>query len=170
MGTITITTTQDFEEFAVARSPYLYRTACMLTGDPHLAEDLVQETLGKLYQSWRRVAQVQAQAAYANTVLVRTYLSHRRLRRNGESPSSWVAEQAAPSHDTDLRLALLDSLALLAPRDRAVLVLRYWEDWSVEDTAKALHISANAVRSQSHRAVQRLRAVLGDQIFDLARQ
>ena len=166
MGTIT----QDFEEFATARSPHLFRTACMLTGDRHLAEDLVQETLGKLYQSWRRVAQVQAQAAYANAVLVRTYLSHRRLRRNGERPSSWLAERVAPSPDTDLRLALLDSLALLAPKDRAVLVLRYWEDWSVEETARALDISADAVRSQSRRAVQRLRAVLGDQIFDLAGQ
>jgi RNA polymerase sigma factor (sigma-70 family) len=142
----------------------------MLTGDRHLAEDLVQETLGKLYRSWKRVAEVQSQAAYANAVLTRTYLSHRRLRRNGERPSAWLADHAAPSPDTDLRLTLLDSLALLTPKDRAVLVLRYWEDWSVEETAEALHLSATAVRSQSRRAVQRLRTVLGDQIFDLAGQ
>ena len=160
----------EFVEFASARSSQLFRAACLLTGDWHLAEDLVQETLGKLFLSWRRVSRVESPAAYANTVLVHTYLSHRRLRRVGERPSARLPEVARPNEDMALRLALLDGLALLSPKDRAVLVLRYWEDWSVEETADALHLSVGAVRTQAHRALQRLRALLGDQIRDLAGQ
>lgn len=160
----------DFVEFASARTRQLFRTACLLTGDWHLAEDLVQETLGKLYVSWRRISRMESPAAYANTVLVNTFLSHRRLRRASERPSAWLPETAGTAEDTALRVALLDGLALLPARDRAVLVLRYWEDRSVEETADALDLSVGTVRTQAHRALQRLRAQLGDQIRDLAGQ
>jgi RNA polymerase sigma-70 factor (sigma-E family) len=160
----------DFVEFASARSQQLFRAACLLTGDWHLAEDLVQETLGKIYVSWRRVGRMESPAAYANAVLVNTFLSHRRLRRTGERPSARLPEAAGPGEDMALRLALLDGLALLPAKDRAVLVLRYWEDRSVEETADALHLSVGTVRTQSHRALARLRARLGDQIRDLAGQ
>ncbi|WP_406204634.1 sigma factor [Kitasatospora sp. NBC_01560] len=72
-------TPADFLEFAHARSDQLFRTACLLTGDRHLAEDLVQETLAKMYRSWRRIDRSQAPVAYAHTVLVRTFTSYRRL-------------------------------------------------------------------------------------------
>jgi RNA polymerase sigma-70 factor (sigma-E family) len=160
----------DFVEFASARTQQLFRAACLLTGDWHLAEDLVQETLGKIYLSWRRISRMESPSAYANTVLVNTFLSHRRLRRASERPSARLPEAVGQGEDVTLRLALLDGLALLTARDRAVLVLRYWEDRSVEETADALHLSVGTVRTRTHRALQRLRAQLGDQIRDLAGQ
>lgn len=157
----------DYLEFAAARGGHLFRTACLLTGDWHLAEDLVQETLGKLYRSWRRINRRESPVAYAHTVLVRTFLSHRRTRSSREYPSDRLPDTAGPAEDRELRLTLLDGLARMSPRDRAVLVLRYWEDRSVEETALVLDLSAGAVRAQCLRALQRLRALLGDQLHDL---
>jgi RNA polymerase sigma-70 factor (sigma-E family) len=160
----------DYLEFAVARSGPLFRTACLLTGDWHLAEDLVQETLAKMYRSWRRISRAECPVAYANTVLVRTYISQRRRRSSSERPSGRLpdsADSAGPAEDAELRMALLDGLARMTPKDRAVLVLRYWEDRSVEETAQILQLSPGAVRTRSTRALQRLRALLGDQLADL---
>ena len=79
--------TDEFMEFASARSGHLFRSACLLTsGDVHLAEDLVQETLGRMYALWGRVSRIGNPAAYAQTVLVRTFLSHRRRRSATELP------------------------------------------------------------------------------------
>jgi RNA polymerase sigma-70 factor (sigma-E family) len=161
---------QDYLDFATARAGALYRTACLLsTGDQHLAEDLVQETLGRMYVHWRRVATADNPVAYAHTVLVRVFLSHRHKRSTAEHPTGQLPEEVADDRDATLRVTLLGALAQLAPRDRAVLVLRYWEDRSIEETAQALRISAGAVRTQSSRALGRLRAVLGDSLPDLAR-
>jgi RNA polymerase sigma-70 factor (sigma-E family) len=158
-------------EFAAARSRHLFRTACLLTGDWHLAEDLVQETLAKMYRSWRRINRAEAPVAYANTVLVRTFLSQRRRRRSStESPSDRLPDTAGPTEDADLRLTLMEALGRVSARDRAVLVLRYWEDRSVEETAQVLHLSPEAVRAQCLRALQRLRVLLGGQLTDLSRQ
>ncbi|WP_245687153.1 sigma-70 family RNA polymerase sigma factor, partial [Streptacidiphilus griseoplanus] len=131
-------------------------------------EDLVQETLGKMYRSWRRINRRESPVAYANTVLVRTFLSHRRNRSSTEYPSDRLPDAVDRPEDRELRLTLLDGLAQLSARDRAVLVLRYWEDRSVEETAQVLDLSAGAVRSQSLRALRRLRTLLGDQLADLA--
>lgn len=161
----------EYVEFATARSTHLYRTACLLAGgDSHLAEDLVQETLGRVYVHWRRVSAADNPAAYAHTVLVRTYLSHRRRRSSGERPTGYVPDASAAESDTALRVTLLHALGELSVRDRAVVVLRYWEDRSVEETATLLRLSAGVVRTQSSRALARLRAVLGDSISDLARR
>jgi RNA polymerase sigma-70 factor (sigma-E family) len=162
---------QDYVDFASARAVALYRTACLLAaGDRHLAEDLVQETLSLMYVHWRRVAKADNPAAYAHTVLVRVFLSHRRRRSVGERPVGELpeGEGVAAEGDATLRLTLLDALARLAPRDRTVLVLRYWEDRSVEETAQALRLSAGAVRTRSSRALARLRTVLGDSLTDLS--
>ena len=158
----------DYLEFAAARSGPLFRTACLLTGDWHLAEDLVQETLAKMYRSWRRISRVDSPVAYADTVLVRTFLSQRRRRSSTERPSDRLPAAAGPAQDAELRMALLDGLARMTAKDRAVLVLRYWEDRSVEETAQVLQLSSGAMRAQSMRALQRLRALLGDQLADLA--
>ncbi|MEV7691494.1 SigE family RNA polymerase sigma factor [Streptomyces bungoensis] len=157
----------DYLEFAAARSGPLFRTACLLTGDWHLAEDLVQETLAKMYRSWRRISRAQSPVAYADTVLVRTFLSQRRRRSSTERPSDRLPDAAGPARDAELRMALLDGLARMTAKDRAVLVLRYWEDRSVEETARVLHLSPGAVRTRSMRALERLRALLGDQLADL---
>lgn len=154
--------TAEFEAFAYSRGQRLFRTALLLCGDWHLAEDLTQATLAKLFASWSKVRRAENQDAYARSALVRTYLSHRRLRRTGERPSvGELPEGVDGDGDPALRLTLLAALAELPPRDRAVLVLRYWEDRSVAETAAELGLTEGAVRSQSLRALGRLRTVLG---------
>ncbi|WP_051830762.1 MULTISPECIES: SigE family RNA polymerase sigma factor [Streptomyces] len=157
----------EFEGFAYSRGQRLFRTALLLCGDWHLAEDLTQVTLAKLYASWSKVRRADNQEAYARSALVRAYLSHRRLRRTGERPAlGELPDGVAPEGDPALRVTLLTALAELPPRDRAVLVLRYWEDRSVDETAGELGLSAGAVRSQALRALGRLRAVLGPEAAD----
>ncbi|WP_049578103.1 SigE family RNA polymerase sigma factor [Streptomyces sp. SBT349] len=158
---------REFLEFARGRTEPLLRTAYLLSGDRHLAEDLVQETLGRLYVSWRRVRRAENPVAYAQTVLARTFFDHRRRRSSGERPTAELPDAAVTDGDPVVRLALLDGLAQLRPEDRAVLVLRYWEDLSVEATAAALRLSLGAVRNRSMRALTRLRAVLGEEFGDL---
>jgi RNA polymerase sigma-70 factor (sigma-E family) len=157
----------EYLEFATSRGSHLYRTACLLSGgDVHLAEDLVQETLGRMYVHWRRVSSADNPAAYAHVVLVRAFLSHRRRRSSGERPVGDLPEAPVSDADPALRLVLLAALRQLSPKDRAVLVLRYWEDRSVEETASALRMTAGAVRTQSFRALARLRAELGSDLAD----
>ncbi|MEU0937850.1 MULTISPECIES: SigE family RNA polymerase sigma factor [unclassified Embleya] len=153
----------DFLEFANACSGRLFRTAWLLCGDWHLAEDLVQTTLGKLYRAWKRVSRADSPEAYARTVLTRTYLSHRRRLSSTEQPYADLPEGSGPEEDQALRLTLLKSLSELPPKDRAVLVLRYWEDLSVEQTARQMGVSEGAVRSRSMRALEKLRSVLGSE-------
>ncbi|MFE3600549.1 SigE family RNA polymerase sigma factor [Streptomyces sp. NPDC059096] len=176
---------EDFREFAAGRTNHLFRSACLLTsGDTHLAEDLVQETLGRMYALWGRVSRIDNPAGYAQTVLVRTFLTHRRRRSAGERPLGEIPESAGspvgaggsagpggaggPGDDPALRVALLDALGQLAPKDRAVVVLRYWEDRSVEETAEAMNVSSAAVRTRSVRALAKLRERLGGQYAEFA--
>ncbi|BFV59555.1 SigE family RNA polymerase sigma factor [Kitasatospora sp. CMC57] len=158
----------EYLEFVATRAKALYRSAYVLAaGDAHLAEDLVQETLSRVYVHWNRVARADSPAAYAQTVLVRTFLTLRRRRSTGERPTGTLPDGAATGPDTALRLTLLDALGQLPPRDRAVLLLRYWEDRSIEETARMLKLSNGAVRSQGTRALGRVRALLGDSLSDL---
>jgi RNA polymerase sigma-70 factor (sigma-E family) len=154
---------REFEEFAQNRGGALFRTALLLCGDWHLAEDLTQTALARIHASWGRVRRADSPEAYARSVLMRCFLSHRRLRRSGERPSLGELPEppAAPDGDPALRVTLLAALAQLPPRDRAVLVLRYWEDRSVEETAAELQLRPGAVRSQCLRALGRLRTALG---------
>ncbi|MFD8595863.1 SigE family RNA polymerase sigma factor [Kitasatospora sp. NPDC059646] len=165
----------EYAEFAANRSGPLYRSACLLTGgDTHLAEDLVQETLSRMYLVWRRPGRlfggraIENPAGYAQGVLYRQFIDHHRRRSSGERPVAEVPDRAGPEDTSTLRMTLLEALARLAPRDRAVLVLRYWEDLSVEETAEILRCRPGAVRSQSSRALARLRSLLGDELNDLA--
>ncbi|MCW2764913.1 MAG: polymerase, sigma-24 subunit, subfamily [Nocardioides sp.] len=154
----------EFEEFALARAPQLFRSAWLLCGDRHLAEDLVQETLAKLYVRWhgKLGVRIDNPAAYAQTTPVRTFLSTRRRRSSSELPYADVPDgvREDPATTSDLRLALLDVLKGLAPLDRAVLVLRYLEDLSVKEVADRLGLSAGAVRNRSMRALERARPLL----------
>ncbi|MGF1429937.1 SigE family RNA polymerase sigma factor [Kitasatospora sp. LaBMicrA B282] len=166
---------EEFLAFATARSGQLYRSAYFLTGgDAHLAEDLVQETLGRMYAHWHRVARpgrhgrIADPAAYAQTVLARQFLSHQRRRSSRERPSARLPDLTGPETDPSLRVTLTEALAQLPPRDRAVLVMRYWEDRSVEETATALRANAGAVRTRSARALAKLRTLLGDSLAELA--
>jgi RNA polymerase sigma-70 factor (sigma-E family) len=160
-------TTDDFEEFARARTPQLYRTAWLLTGDRHHAEDLVQETLAKMFRVWRGLQRIDNPPAYAQTVLARTFISQRRRRSWGEQPVSSMPERADRPGDPALRISLQSALAELAPLDRAVLVLRFFEDRSVEQVALDLGKNAGAIRTRTSRALDRLRAVLGADVDHL---
>jgi RNA polymerase sigma-70 factor (sigma-E family) len=160
-----------FREFAVAATPGLYRSAWLLTGDRYLAEDLVQETLARMYRIWGGIGRIDNPGAYAHTVLARQFLSHRRRRSSSERPTADVstvagAAPAAPA-DHDLRLALVAALAQLPRRDRAVVVLRYLADRSVEQVAADLGRSPSAIKVQSMRALAKLRELLGADLTDL---
>ncbi|NYJ02297.1 RNA polymerase sigma-70 factor (sigma-E family) [Nocardioides thalensis] len=151
----------DFEEFARARTPHLYRSAWLLCGHRTEAEDLVQETLAKVYvRMHRRLGpRLDNPAAYAQTVLTRTFISERRRRSSTERPSDDLPDRVSIDHaeSSDVRVSLHAALAGLSPLDRAVLVLRYLDDLSVEDVAKLLGLSPGAVRNRSMRALARMR-------------
>ena len=154
----------------MGRGSQLFRTAFLLTaGDAHLAEDLVQEVLGRMFARWGRLSRLDNPSGYAQTVLVNVFISQRRKRSSGELPTGSLAERAGrAAGDPALRVTLLAALRQLSPQDRAVLVLRYWEDRSVEETAAALRLTSTAVRSRSSRALERLRGVLGSSVADIA--
>ncbi|MEU9243489.1 SigE family RNA polymerase sigma factor [Streptomyces sp. NPDC048385] len=161
---------EDYVEFAAARAGHLYRSACLLTaGDTHLAEDLVQEALGRIYVRWGRVSRAENPAGYAQTVLSRTFLAHRRRFSSRERARDSFPEMADTGADPSLRLTLLDALARLPAKGRAVVVLRYWEDRSVHETADALNMSSAAVRTRCVRALARLRELLGEDLAEYAR-
>ncbi|WP_329491898.1 SigE family RNA polymerase sigma factor [Kitasatospora sp. NBC_01246] len=155
----------DFPAFAVSRGRHLLRTAFLLTGgDAHLAEDLLQEALGRIFVKWRRISRLDNPSGYAQTVLVNTFLSYRRRRSSSERVTDTLPDIAVDGPDPTLRLTLLRALGELPAQDRAVLVLRFWEDRSVEETAAALRLSSTAVRSRSSRALARMRATLGESL------
>jgi len=153
---------EDFQTFVRSRGPHLYRTACLLTGgDTHLAEDLVQETLGRMYRKWGQRRRIENPSGYAQTTLVNLFISMQRKKSSTERPDAELADRGARQEDVDLRLTLPATLGRLPELDRAVLVLRFWEDCSVEDTALALKVSPSVVRSRSFRALARVRDLLG---------
>jgi RNA polymerase sigma-70 factor (sigma-E family) len=141
-----------FRDFATQATPALFRSAWLLTGDWHLAEDLVQDALARMYRIWPGISRIDNRAAYAQTVLTRVFLSHRRRRSSGERPSAALPETAGTNADTDLRIALAAALRELPKRDRAVLVLRYFADRSVEQVAIDLGRTPSAIKVQSMRA------------------
>jgi RNA polymerase sigma-70 factor (sigma-E family) len=157
-------TKQEYEEFARARTPVLLRSAWLLCGDAHLAEDLVQETLAKIYVRWHAPIRgpIDDPVAYAQTALTRTFLSSRRRRSSTERPIAEVPDRPGPDPAdlAETRMALVAALDGLAPADRAVLVLRFLEDLGVEETAQRMGVSAGAVRSRTMRALARIRPLL----------
>ncbi|WP_030245450.1 SigE family RNA polymerase sigma factor [Streptomyces sp. NRRL S-350] len=165
----------EFLELVAGRTGHLYRSACLLTsGDTHYAEDLVQEALSRMYVLWRRSAftggrsRIENPAAYTHTVMVRAFLAQQRRRSSGERPTEALPEPAGQDADSSLRLTLLDALGRMPPKDRAVLVLRYWEDRSVEETADVMRVSSGAIRTRTTRALARLRTLLGESLAELA--
>jgi len=157
-----VTSAEEFAEFAKVMSPRLRRTAFLLCGDWHTAEDLAQTALAKVFVSWRRIRRQDAVHAYTNRTLVNVYLAHRRLKRTGELLTAWFPER--PAHDAapETRMLLLDALATLPPRSRAVVVLRYWADLSVEQVADVMGCSPGNVKKLSARALDKLRVLLGE--------
>ncbi|HXH81287.1 SigE family RNA polymerase sigma factor [Nocardioides sp.] len=146
-----------FTAWATARRPQLLRTAVFLTADPGRAEDLVQEALTKVAQRWPRLRDANPDA-YARQILVRDNISWWRRGRH-EVISEVPDPGRTPPGDVlvERRILLLDALRRLTPRQRTVLVLRYFEDLSEADIALALSVSAGTVKSTAHLALRRLR-------------
>ena len=150
----------EFTEFAEATAPRLRRTAYLLCGDWHTAEDLVQTALAKVFVAWRRIQRQDAAHAYATRTLMNCYLSDRRLKRPVEILTDRLPESAFERSGPETRLVVLAALATLPPKARAVVVLRYWCDLSIDDVASLLGCSPGNVRSQSTRALAKLRVEL----------
>ncbi|WP_418060123.1 sigma-70 family RNA polymerase sigma factor [Pimelobacter simplex] len=148
-----------FRSFAAERLPALHRSALFLVGDPYLAEDLVQETLTRLFVAWGRTA-IDNPAAYAHTVLTRVFLSSRRRRSSTEYPVDTVPEVSYDDSDIAARLDLQRGLALLGEVDRAIVVLRYLDDRSVDEVAAVVRLTPGNVRVRASRALVRLRDVV----------
>ena len=146
----------DFEEFVLARRGALLRTAYLLTGDHHDAEDLVQSALIKVVPKWARIKE--HPEPYVRQVLARESVNRWRGRRWREATTDVVPEAMPhPCADSADRIALLEELRRLSPRQRAVLVLRYFNDLTEADTAEALGISVGTVKSHVRDALARLR-------------
>jgi RNA polymerase sigma-70 factor (sigma-E family) len=157
----------DFDEFVMARGAALLRSGYLLTGDRQLAEDLVQSSLAKTYRHWPRVRKGSPEA-YVRQVMVRENISWWRRRRVTEAPLERLPEAAADERDdVELRLALEGALRQLTPHQRAVVVLRFYDDLTERQTAELLGCSVGTVKSQAHRALTRLREIVPD-LDDLA--
>ncbi|HEX6518431.1 MAG TPA: SigE family RNA polymerase sigma factor [Streptosporangiaceae bacterium] len=157
-----MTATEEFVEFATAAAPRLRRTAFLLCGDWHTAEDLAQTTLTKMFVSWWRVKRREAVFAYASRTLVNTYIADKRGRRSSEVITDVLPESATPPDTPETRMVVLAALATLSPRARTVVVMRFWADMSVEQVADVLGCSSGTVKSLSSRAMDKMRAVLED--------
>jgi RNA polymerase sigma-70 factor (sigma-E family) len=147
---------QAFAAYVAGRRRALLRAAWLLTGDWHLAEDLVQTSLAKTYLAWQRM---DSPDAYVRRVMVTTYVTWWRRRWHGEQPTADLPETAMPpGADYGVRQQVYAVLRELPRRQRAVVVLRYFEDLTETETAAALGCSVGTVKSQNARAMARLRA------------
>jgi RNA polymerase sigma-70 factor, ECF subfamily len=154
---------EEFREFVAARSGVLLRTAYLLTGDWATAEDLLQTALTKTYLAWKRLGQIEAVEPYTRRVLVNTATSWWRRRWHGEKPTEVLPERPGPDRHQEAveRDAMWQHVRALPARQRAVLVLRFYEDLTEAQTADLLDISVGTVKSQTARALAALRKRLG---------
>lgn len=148
----------EFTTWAWLHGRALQRRAVLLTGDWQLAEDLVQETLTKLYVGWSRVDREQNVVGYAHTTLFRLFLSARRLRRSGEIPNEDLPERGLAPQDSAQRLDLATALQTLPPPARCVVVARYLDDRSVAETAVMMRRTQSWVKTTAARALLQLRS------------
>ncbi|TNM50193.1 SigE family RNA polymerase sigma factor [Nocardioides albidus] len=148
----------DFDDFVAARSTQLLRTAYLLTRDHDRAEDLLQTALARAWLSWHRIDT--DPEGYVRRILVNTYATWWRRRWNGETPTSRLPEavdEHGRAEDDSLRQDLWAALGRLPRGQRAVIVLRYFEDLTEAETARLLGCSLGTVKSQTARAFTRLR-------------
>jgi RNA polymerase sigma-70 factor (sigma-E family) len=155
-----------FADYVAQRGDALLRFAYVLTGSRHLAEDVVQEVLVRILARWRGMSHVEQPDAYLRTAIVRQFVSWRRLRARHEVPLGAVTEAAAPT-DTAGGHAARDevwrALATLPPKQRAVLVLRFYEDLSDAQIADVLGCQPSTVRVHASRGLARLRGLMPSQ-------
>jgi RNA polymerase sigma-70 factor (sigma-E family) len=151
----------EFRDYVQARLPGLRRSAFLLCGDRSQADDLVSIALGKLYRSWRKVRGLDHPDSYVRRMLVNAYLDERRRPWHRERSTDAVPEPAG-HQDPDVaeRLTVIQMLSRLPARQRAVLVLRFLDDLSVDETAEALGCSGGTVKTQTSRGLATLRDLL----------
>lgn len=149
-----------FEEFVAARGAALWRTAWLLTGDRHRAEDLVQTALGKTWPHWDRISRDGSFEAYVRRTLFTTYVAWYRRRWNAEVPTERLPEQSGADNAeaAAYRRDIAAALAQLLLGQRAVVVLRYFDDLTEAQTADVLDCSVGTVKSQTSRALASLRS------------
>jgi RNA polymerase sigma-70 factor (sigma-E family) len=153
-----------FADFVRAHSASLFRTAYLMIGDYQRSEDLLQATLVRVYQHWSRVGVMERPVAYARKVLVNQSTSWWRRRSSHELPSAFVDQPSWSGHVDDVAEhdRVWRAVLSLPPRQRAVMVLRYYEDLSEFDIAEALGIAPGTVKSNAHAAHRRLADILGE--------
>jgi RNA polymerase sigma-70 factor (sigma-E family) len=160
----------EFQSFDLAQRDRLRRYAYYLCGDWYEADDIVQKALTKLFAAWNRVEPAGA-PAYSRRIVTNVYLSHRRLawvRRERATEDLPVQRIEGPQEEVDLRLAVAGALDKLSPRERVTIVLRYWEQLSVEETAAAMGCSAGTVKSQTSRGMGKLRRLLAGTVVPVS--
>lgn len=154
---------EEFRGWALASRGGMRRTAFLLSGDWFLADDLVQDALVRIYQAWPRLERSGDFSAYARRVLVNLYVDHRRRPWRRERPTDEIPDREMQADSgADDRDKLLAALRQVPPRQRAVLVLRFWEDQSIEQTAQILGTGAGNVKSQTSRGLTTLRTALAE--------
>jgi RNA polymerase sigma-70 factor (sigma-E family) len=155
-------TRHDFDHFVAENTTSLLRTAYLIVGDLHEAEDLVQETLLKVARRWQRVSRMDHPAAYARRILINLALrgNPKRARRRTELSEARPGELARSAVSFDRDDDLYAALAALPPRQRAVLVLRYFLDLPEAEVAAALECSLGTVKSTASRGLARLERTL----------
>jgi RNA polymerase sigma-70 factor (sigma-E family) len=152
----------EFRDFVAARAGALLRTARLLTGSWQSGEDLLQMSLAASWQRWQRATRYGDPEAYVRRVMLTTFLSGRRRRWRVEVPHPLMEEDAYGSGSpsgvtTEERMDLLSAVSSLPPRQRAVVALRYLDDLSEIETARLLGCSVGTVKSQSAKAIAKLR-------------
>lgn len=159
---------EEFTAFVEASGTRLRRSAYLMCRDWHLAQDLTQHTLAKMYAVWDRIRTNASLEAYSRRVLMNVVFDQQRRRSGSEIVLADLPDRpdAGVSGAPELRVTLVDALARLEVRDRAVLVLRHAEDHSVETVATILGLSVSAVKMRNARALDRLRSVLGEDFLD----
>jgi RNA polymerase sigma-70 factor (sigma-E family) len=157
----------DYADFVRSRTHALLRSAYLLTGDQHLAEDLVQEALARTHRAWDRLERAGNAEAYARKVMYHTQVSLWRRPKvaeslPGELPDRPGRHDGDPADAAGTRVLLRRALLSLSPKQRAVIVLRYFEDHTEAEAAQLLGVSTSTVKTQCARGLDRLRTLLGD--------
>jgi RNA polymerase sigma-70 factor (sigma-E family) len=151
---------REFREFVAIRTERWRRAAYLLCQDWHQADDLVAVTIARLFRHWRRVVGADNPDAYAQRTLTSAWIDELRRPWRREKPAEAIPDSGwLPPDQISDRAQLLGWLAQLGPRQRAVVVLRFYFDHSVEETARLLSISEGTVKSQSARGIEMLRAL-----------
>ena len=151
---------QEFQDFIAARGPALLRTAYLLTGDQQLSEDLVQTSLEKALRHWSKIRVPGAAEGYVRRIMYRENVSFWRQRRTREVPMAEPPEQLGPAPPGDAvedRIVMRTALMRLGARQRTVLVLRFYEDLTEAQVARAMGVTVGTVKSQTAKALDQLR-------------